>query len=127
MRASYWQWLALTAYVGLIILTLLWEGWLAPAPLMPPGFWLLLKAVPLLFPLFGLLHGKSYTFAWASMLILAYFAEGLTIAFSKQATWTLSSTAPYAVLEAILSLWFFIAAIGYIRRRAHETRSASVE
>lgn len=116
MGANAWRRVAVAAYVGLIVLTLAWEGWLAPAPQAPPGLWLTLKSIPLLFPLFGLLHGKRYTFAWASMLVLAYFAEGIALAVARRTAWTLNSPAPYALLEALLSLIFFVAAILFIRR-----------
>jgi uncharacterized membrane protein len=109
--------LALSAYIGLIILTLLWEGWLAPAPHFPPGFWLTFKSIPLLMPLFGLLHGKSYTYAWASMLILVYFVEGLVLAVShRQEPFALHGVLPYALLEILLSTIFFFSAVFYVRQ-----------
>jgi len=109
--------LALSAYIGLIILTLLWEGWLAPAPHFPPGFWLTLKSIPLLMPLFGLLHGTSYTYAWASMLILVYFVEGLVLAVShRQEPFALHGVLPYALLEILLSTIFFFSAVFYVRQ-----------
>ena len=49
--------------------------WLAP--LRPGGSLLVLKVLPLLIPLTGILRGRVYTYQWASMLILAYFAEGI--------------------------------------------------
>lgn len=108
--------LALGAYLGLIALTLAWEGWLAPAPKFPPGFWLTLKALPLLFPLFGLLHGKAYTYAWASLLILVYFIEGVVLSVThRYEPWALHSTLPYAALETLLCVVFFFSALLYAR------------
>ena len=47
-------WLAAcAAWIGLILLGLAWELYLAP--LRPGGSWLVLKVVPLLLPLMGLL------------------------------------------------------------------------
>ena len=66
---------ACSSLLALIFLCLAWELWLAP--LRPGGSWLALKALPLLLPLMGILHGRRYTYQWASMLILAYFAEGV--------------------------------------------------
>ena len=57
-----------SSLVALIMLCLAWEGWLAP--LKPQGSLLILKALPLLLPLFGILKGKRYTYQWASMFIL---------------------------------------------------------
>ncbi|MBM3355478.1 MAG: DUF2069 domain-containing protein, partial [Betaproteobacteria bacterium] len=46
--------------VGLLALCVAWELWLAP--LRPGGSWLVLKALPLLAPLFGVLRGRRYTY-----------------------------------------------------------------
>jgi uncharacterized membrane protein len=72
---------AVASLVALIALSLAWELWLAPA--RPGGSWLVLKALPLLAPLFGLLHGRRRTFQWTSFLALAYFAEGVVRAWSE--------------------------------------------
>ena len=115
MRALYS--LALSAYIALIVLTLLWEGWLAPAPHFPPGFWLALKSIPLLVPLFGLLHGKAYTYGWSSMLILPYFVEGMVLTVShRQEPFALHSVWPYALLETLLCTIFFFGAVFYVRQ-----------
>lgn len=109
--------LALVAYLGLIVLTLLWEGWLAPAPKAPPGLWLMVKSLPLLLPLFGLLHGRRYTYQWSLFLILAYFTEGVVVAYAhRQEGLALGSPVPYAWLEIVLTTVFFVSAILYIRR-----------
>jgi uncharacterized membrane protein len=113
--------LALGAWVGLIILTLLWEGWLAPAALAPPGLWLMLKAVPLLLPMLGLLRGNPRTYVLASLLVLLYFTEGVVVAFTQRtAGLGLHSALPYAVIEIALSLLFFICAAYYVRARRRE-------
>ena len=93
---------------GLILLCLAWELWLAP--LRPGGSLIALKALPLALPLAGFLQGRRYTFQWSSMLILAYFAEGATRAWSDSG---LSRT--MALLEVLLSLAFFVAAVSYAR------------
>ena len=91
--------------IALIALSLAWELWLAP--LRPGGSLLALKALPLALPLSGILKGKRYTYQWSSMLILAYFAEGATRAWSESSV--------LAVAELVLSLIFFAAAVSYAR------------
>jgi len=114
MRILYY--FALSSYIALIILTLLWEGWLAPAAHFPLGFWLALKSIPLLVPLFGLLHGKAYTYGWSSMLILFYFVEGTVLTVShRQGPFALHSVLPYALLEILLCTIFFFSAVFYVR------------
>jgi uncharacterized membrane protein len=94
--------------VALILLCLAWELWLAP--LRPGGSLIALKALPLALPLPGILLGKPYTYKWSSMLILAYFAEGATRAWSDAGL-----SQKMALLEVALSLLFFAAAVSYAR------------
>ena len=71
---------------------------------------LMLKAVPLLIPLFGILRGKRYTYQWASMFILLYFTEGVVRAWSDGGIST-----QLAYVEIALSVIFFGCAIFYAR------------
>ena len=100
------RWLAVASCIGLIILALVWERWLAP--LRPGGSWLMLKAVPLLLPLPGLLKGRRYAYQWSSLLILIYLCEGLVRATSDHG---LSQS--LAWLETILSAVFFISVLSF--------------
>ena len=94
--------------IGLIMLALGWETILAP--LKPGGSLLVLKTLPLLLPLFGILRGKRYTYQWSCMFILLYFTEGAVRAWSDTGL-----SAQLAVLEVILSVVFFTCAIFYAR------------
>ena len=98
----------------LIALCLTWELWLAP--LRPGGSWLVLKVLPLLTPLRGLLHRRRYAFQWSSMLILGYFAEGIVRAMSDRGL-----SAKLALVEIALSIIFFGTAITY----AHLSRPSA--
>lgn len=102
------QFLSSVSLIALILLCLLWETTLAP--LRPDGSLLVLKTVPLLIPLFGILSGLRYTYQWASMLILLYFTEGVVRAWSDSG---LSAT--LAMVEVILSLVFFFSSIYYAK------------
>jgi uncharacterized membrane protein len=107
-RAAYLA--ACASLVALTIGCLVWELWLAP--LRPGGSWLALKALPLLAPLRGVLRGRVYTYRWAMLLILPYFAEGVVRAWSER-----GAPAQLALAEAILAVSFFCAAIAYVRSR----------
>ena len=102
------HWVAIGSLVSLIVLSLAWETVLAP--LRPGGSWLMLKAIPLLIPLFGILHGKRYTYQWASMFVLFYFTEGVVRAWSDSGL-----SASLALAEVLLSVVFFFAAIYFAR------------
>ena len=110
---------ACSSLIALIFLCLAWE--LRLAPVQPGGSWLALKCLPLLAPLFGILRGRRYTYQWASMLILLYFAEGI-VRLSESGT-----TRWLAVGEIALSLVFFASAIGYVRSLRVPASSASGE
>lgn len=99
---------ASASLIALILLALAWELWLAP--LRPQGSWLVLKVLPLLLPLFGILRGKLYTYRWSTLLIWLYFTEGVVRAWSDQG---LSSQ--LAMLEWILAVIFFISAAFFTR------------
>jgi uncharacterized membrane protein len=91
-----------------MLLCLAWELWLAP--LRPGGSLLALKVLPLVFPLRGILEGRRYTYQWSSMLILAYFTEGVMRVWSDRGT-----SQALAGIEVGLSLAFFAATVAFAR------------
>ena len=102
-------WLAACAsLVTLVFLCVAWELFLAPVK--PGGSWLVLKALPLLAPLFGVLRGRRYTFKWSTLLIWAYAAEGATRMYTDTGL-----AARLAFLELVLSLGYFAAAVAYLK------------
>jgi uncharacterized membrane protein len=99
---------ASASLIGLIFLGVAWELWLAP--LRPGGSWLVLKVLPLLLPLDGILHGRRYTYRWSTLLIWLYFTEGVVRAWSDAGL-----PGRLGLLEIFLSLSFFAAAALYAR------------
>ena len=107
-QPSWSQWIAVAALLGLIMLGLAWELWLAPV--RPGGSWLVLKVLPLLLPLRGLLSGRVRTFQWTSMFVLLYLLEGITRLFASRG-W-----GPWcAGVEVAFAVILYLAAIRYIR------------
>ena len=105
--------------IALILLCIAWEGWIAP--LKPSGSQLILKAVPLLIPLFGILKGHRYTYQWASMFIFFYFTEGVVRAWADAGV-----SAKLAGIEIILTVIFFTCAIFYARLTRSHKKSANL-
>ena len=105
---------ACASLIALIFLCLAWELWLAP--LRDGGSWLVLKVLPLLAPLIGVLRGRVYTYQWSLLLVLGYFIEGVVRAWSET-----SAAAWLAQIETALAAVFFVSAIAYVRlaRRSH--------
>ena len=113
------QWLRIacgSSLIALILISLAWEWWLAP--LKPGGSLLILKALPLLLPLFGILRGHRYTYQWACMFILIYFTEGAVRAWSDKGV-----SAKLALIEVVLTVIFFTCAVIYARL----TRSKAIK
>ncbi|MBK6743308.1 MAG: DUF2069 domain-containing protein [Hydrogenophilales bacterium] len=109
VRAALLQAVAASSLIALIFLCLAWELWLAP--LRPGGSALVLKTLPLLAPLRGILHGRLYTYRWASLLIWLYFAEGTMRALTEA-----TPARSLAIGEIVLSLVFFVSVAGFVRR-----------
>lgn len=101
--------LACISLIALILMLVLWE--MVLVPLRPNGSWMVLKVIPLLFPLRGILKSQNYTMQWSSMLILLYFTEGVVRASSD----TSSLSRVLAGLEIIFSIAFFFGTILYLR------------
>lgn len=92
----------------LVFLCVAWEMWLAP--LRPGGSWLVLKAVPPLFALRGILHGRRYTYQWTSLLCLPYFGEGLARATSDAGV-----SRFYAMAEVLVVVALFVSIVIALR------------
>ena len=99
---------AAASLIALILLCVAWELFLAP--LRPGGSWMVLKVVPLLLPLRGVLKRNLYTMQWSSMLILLYLAEGIVRATTDKG---LSSTLGW--IEFGLVCIFFFCTVFYLR------------
>jgi uncharacterized membrane protein len=114
------RWLAVGSLLALIVLSLLWELWLAP--IRPGGSPVLaaLKAIPLCFPLAGLLRHRMYTYRWLSLLVWLYFTDGVVRAWSDRG---LSSQ--LAGVEIVLCLLLFAACATHVRLRLKSAHDAA--
>jgi uncharacterized membrane protein len=99
---------AAASLIALIALCVAWEWRLAP--LRPGGSTLVLKALPLLVPLSGILRGRRYTHQWTSLLSLAYAMEGIVRAMTESGVrrWL-------ALSELVLALALFATTAFYAR------------
>ena len=110
------RWLAVGSLLGLIVLCVAWELWLAP--LRPGGSWLVLKALPLAVPLAGLLKRRMYTYRWVSLVVWLYFTEGVVRAWSDPppGNWL-------AGAEVALCLLLFTACALHVRLRQRAAKA----
>jgi uncharacterized membrane protein len=104
------RWLAVGSLLGLIVLGLAWELWLAP--LREGGSWWVIKVLPLTVPLAGLLKNRMYTYRWVSLLVWLYFTEGVVRATSESglSMWL-------AIIEVLLCIALFAACALHVRMR----------
>ena len=104
------RWIAVASLLGLIVLGLAWELWLAPV--RPGGTLLAIKVLPLCFPLAGVLKNRMYTYRWVSLLVWIYFIEGAVRAYSDRGL-----SARLALMEIVLCLALFAACTLHVRMR----------
>jgi len=99
---------AVGSLVGLIVLGLAWELWLAPTG----SGTLALKVLPLLIPLAGLLRRRLYTYRWVSLFVWLYFTEGVVRATTDQGL-----SAWLAFIQVLLCVALFVACAVHVRWR----------
>jgi len=85
------------------------------APIKQGGSWLVLKVLPLMAALPGVLRGRRYTYKWTTLVIWLYAAEGALRTYTDTGL-----SAKLAFVESILCAAYFGAAVAYVRL----TRSA---
>ena len=111
---------AVSSLMGLIVLGLAWELWLAP--IRPGGSWIALKVLPLCIPLAGLLKHRMYTYRWVSLMVWLYFTEGVVRAWGDRFPGNV-----LALLEALLCLLLFVACTVHIRTRLRNAPVVATE
>ena len=111
------RWLAVGSLLGLILLCLAWELWLAP--LRPGGSWWALKVLPLAAALPGLARFRMHTYRWLTLLVWLYFIEGVVRASTERApaSWL-------AAAEIVLVLTLFVACTAHVRLRLRQARAS---
>jgi len=112
--------LAVASLLGLIVLGLAWELWIAP--IRPGGSWLALKVLPLCIPLAGLLKNRMYTYRWVSLLVWLYFTEGVVRAWGDPApsNWL-------AFMQVILCCSLFVACALHVRLRLRNAATLAAQ
>ncbi len=110
--------MAVASLIGLIVLGLAWELWLAP--LREGGSWWAIKVIPLVFPLAGLLRNRMYTYRWVSLLVWLYFTEGVVRAYGD-AGWS----SALAFVQVLLCLVLFVACALHVRLRFRDAALAA--
>ena len=119
-RVALTRTLAVSSLIGLIVVGLAWELWLAP--LRPGGSWWAIKVLPLALPLAGLLKNRMYTYRWVSLLVWLYFTEGVVRATSGES----AMSTLMALLQTLLCITLFVACALHVRIRLRAAGAEAV-
>lgn len=114
----FFKQLATFSFFGLMVTLICWITLGEHSDNFPTAAWLVLALLPLLFPMRGILHGKPYTHAWTSFLMLGYFSHGIGELYSAP------SFHLYAALEILFSCMTFTASIIFIKLNAKLSKSS---
>ncbi len=105
----------LLGYTLLVTQILVWHGWLHPPQQFSRLPVLAILLAPLLFPLAGILRGRAYTHAWASLVALIYFVLGV-------AHVAVASERRYGAVQIGSSLLLFFGCVFYARIKSRASR-----
>ncbi len=109
------QFFSSAGLIGLSLWCLAWEAHIAP--LAPGGSWLILKSIPIVLPLLGVLRNNLQTYQYTVLLVIPYFIEGVVRAYAESDIFRFM-----AVGEVVFSLMTFTAILFSVRIvRASET------
>ncbi|VAW77378.1 hypothetical protein MNBD_GAMMA12-3651 [hydrothermal vent metagenome] len=109
---TVYKYVSLICVIGIGIILLYWYGSGQPYSTLEIKeriMVLIFLALPLWFPLQGMIQNKLYTFKWSSLLCCLYFTHGVMEAWANPAARSL------ALSELTLSIIWFIFAIAWIK------------
>lgn len=105
-RAGFW---------GLWLLMPAWFLWLSPPELGNRYTLLALMWLPLWLPMYGIIKGHAYTFAWANFIVMLYFLHSLTNLWVRDGLYLVLS-----IVELVLACMMFVGCTYYARYRGQE-------
>ena len=112
------RWLTLIGYFGLMIGLFAWHLLINKTEPHLISIIILTQLGPLMFPLRGLLNGKTYTHAWSMYLAIFYFVVGIWYAAADD-------TLKIGVYVTVFSLLFFTGTVLYTRLNAMKQKQDS--
>ncbi len=111
MNARHYYAIALTAYLGLFALLMLWNTVLSPPEKLPVALVLIFTVSPLLLVFRGFLNGNLKSCSWMAYLSMPYFIHGSVEAYAR-------TERLLPCLEVFFSLMLFLGATLYVRHAA---------
>lgn len=111
MNTRHYYALALTGYVGLFSLLMLWNTLISPPEKLPVALVLIITVSPLLLPLRGFIKGNLKSCSWMAYLSMPYFIHGSIETYARTERLLPS-------LEVLFSLMLFLGATLFVRYAA---------
>lgn len=113
--------IALAGYFSLLMVLMLNIVLIIPSKHFPVALVLITIAGPLLSPMRGLLNNNTYTYQWASLLSLVYFAHGISEISAYPEAW-------YAgAFEIFASILMYTGCVMYARVFKQEMKKKKKE
>lgn len=103
------RWVAVASLLGLILVGLAMDLWLAPK------LWAI-KVLPLCLPIPGFLRNRMYTYRWVSLFVWLYFLEGVWRSHEAGASGWL------ALVQILFCLTLFAACVVHVRTRLSKAK-----
>ncbi|WP_428356137.1 DUF2069 domain-containing protein [Methyloprofundus sp.] len=111
MNARHFYAIALSGYVGLFGIIMLWNTLISPPEKLPVALVLIFTVSPLLLPLRGFIKGNLKSCSWMAYLSMPYFMHGSIEAYARTERLLPS-------LEVLFSLMLFLGATFFVRYAA---------
>lgn len=108
------RWLTLSGYFGLMAGIYAWHLLIDKTEAHLMSIIILTQMGPLMFPLRGLLNGRTYTHAWSMYLAIFYFIVGVWYASGE-------NSLLYGLYVVTTSLMFFAGTVMYTRLSGRAT------
>ena len=108
------RWLTLSGYFGLMAGIYAWHLLIDKTEAHLMSIIILTQMGPLMFPLRGLLNGRTYTHAWSMYLAIFYFIVGVWYASGE-------NSLLYGLYVVTTSLMFFAGTVMYTRLSSRAT------
>ena len=118
MKIALTRGIAITSYLGLIGLVMVWIVFLGGLADKYVSLYLLLLAGPLLIPLRGILATRDRALIWGALLALPYAVHGGMV------VWAGADDRWLGAAEAALALLYLVSASYFIRWRAMSQQPA---
>ena len=112
-----WRSLTLVGLLGMILLVVVWNGWLSPVQKIPRSLEMLILLTPLLFFVRGLLYGRYSAHVKVTFPAILYFILGVWYAFTPQEE-------IYGYLMTLFSLLLYFGGFLYARAIMKDEKKA---